>query len=102
MWVCEHLDNVVNLFISEWLELLISATLSNINLPQTIRFKFPFSRKSLEKSQIKDITAVWKSISNHTNIQLEVYRNTEEVLKPLMVSMKTDSRPPDISKFLLL
>ena len=33
-WVCEHLDNVVAQYIRKWLDLSISATLSNIILPQ--------------------------------------------------------------------
>ena len=46
-WVCEHLDNVVAKFIRKWLELPISATLSNITLPQTkfgLNILFPFTK----------------------------------------------------------
>ena len=94
-WVCDHLDNAVVQYIRKWLELPISDTLSNIILPQNkfgLNIPFPSTkfvqhktilRNALKTSQNKDIKALCKSTSNHTNIQHEVYRNTKEVLKAI-------------------
>ena len=35
------------------------------------------------KCTYEDINALWKSTSNHTNIEYDVYRNTKEVLKAI-------------------
>ena len=94
-WVCEHLDSVVAKFIRKWLDLPISATLSNITLPQTkfgLNILFPSTkfaqcqtvlRNVLKNSQNEDIKALWKFTSSHTNIQYDMYRNTKEVIKAI-------------------
>ena len=94
-WICEHLDNVVAKFIRKWLDLPISATLSNITLPQTkfgLNILFPSTkfaqcqtvlRNVLKNSQNEDIKALWKFTSSHTNIQYDMYRNTKEVIKAI-------------------
>ena len=94
-WVCEHLDNVVAQYIRKWLVLPISATLSNIILPQNkfgLNIQLPYTkfiqcqtvlRSALKNSQNEDIKGLWKSTSNHTNIQYDMYKNTKEVLKAI-------------------
>ena len=83
-WVCEHLDNVVAQYIRKWLDLPISATLSNIILPQNkfgLNIQFPsikfiqcqtILRNALKYTQSEEIKKLWKSTSNHTNIQYDV------------------------------
>ena len=94
-WVCEHLDNVVAQYIRKWLDLPISATLSNIILPQnkfSLNIQFPsikfiqcqtILRNALKYSQSEEIKKLWKSTSNHTNVQYDAYRNTKEALKAI-------------------
>ena len=94
-WVCEHVDNVFAQYIRKLLDLPISATLSNIILPQNkfgINFLLPSSkfvqchtvlRNTLKTSQNDDIKALWKCTSNHTDIEYDVYRNTKEILKAI-------------------
>ena len=68
----------------------ISATLSNIILPQNkfgLNFLLPSTkfvqcqtvlRNVLKTSKNDDIKALWKFSSNYTNIQYDVYKNTKE------------------------
>ena len=91
-WVNEMLDTVVSKYIRKWLELPISATLSNILLPYN-RFglnvvlpstKFlqcqTVSRKALQSSPNEDINKLWTETSNYKNIQYDTYKNTKDVL----------------------
>ena len=86
------LDTVVSKYIRKWLELPISATLSNILLPYN-RFglnvvlpstKFlqcqTVSRKALQSSPNEDINKLWTETSNYKNIQYDTYKNTKDVL----------------------
>ena len=87
-WVCEHLDNNIARYLRKWLELPASATLSNIVLPYNkfgLNIQLPSTkfiqcqtvlRDALRTSQNKNIQALWKSTSSHTNIQHDTYRNT--------------------------
>ena len=94
-WVCEHLDNVVAQYIRKWLDLPISATLSNIILSQNkfgLNIQLPsikfiqcqtILRNALKNSQNEEIKKLWKSTSNQTNIQYDVYRNNKEALEAI-------------------
>ena len=92
-WVIETIDSVANKYIRKWLEIPISGTLSNVYLT---RNKFgpnvlPPSvkiiqcqtvlRNALKSSPNESIKELWKSTSNHTNIQYDVYKSTKEVQK---------------------
>ena len=92
-WITENLDSLVNQYLRKWLEIPISGTLSNTFLP---RNKFGLNiippsikfiqcqtvlRNALKNSRNDSIQALWKTSSNYTNIQYDVYRSTKEVLK---------------------
>ena len=94
-WVDETLDPIVSKYIRKWLELPISATLSNILLPYN-RFglnvvlpstKFlqcqTISRKALQSSPNEDINKLWTETSNYKNIQYDTYKNTKDVLSTI-------------------
>ena len=94
-WVNETLDSIVSKYIRKWLELPISATLSNILLPYN-RFglnvvlpstKFlqcqTISRKALQSSPNEDINKLWTETSNYKNIQYDTYKNTKDVLSTI-------------------
>ena len=84
-WVCEHLDNNVAKYLRKWLELPVSATLSNIVLPYNkfgLNIQLPSTkfiqcqtvlRNALRTSPKKDIQALWKSTSSHSNVQYDTY-----------------------------
>ena len=91
-WVNEKLDCIASNFIRKWLELPISATLSNVQLPHN-RFGLNIilpstkllqcqtvSRKALQSSPNDKIKNLWKETSNHKNVQYDKYRNTKDVL----------------------
>ena len=91
-WVNEKLDCIASNFIRKWLELPISATLSNVQLPHN-RFGLNIilpstkllqcqtvSRKALQSSPNDEIKNLWKETSNHKNVQYDKYRNTKDVL----------------------
>ena len=93
--VNETLDPIVSKYIRNWLELPISATLSNILLPYN-RFglnvvlpstKFlqcqTVSRKALQSSSNEDINKLWTETSNYKNIQYDTYNNTKDVLSTI-------------------
>ena len=93
---CEHLDNKnVAKYLRKWFELPVSTTLSNIVLPYSkfgVNTQLPSTkfiqcqtilRNALTTSPNKDIQALWKSTSSHTNIQYDTYRNTKDVLKAI-------------------
>ena len=92
-WICETLDTLASRYIRKWLELPISATLSNVFLP---RNKFGLnvilpstkftqcqtvSRSSLKTSMNEDINKLWSITSTNKNIQYDMYKNTKDVLK---------------------
>ena len=94
-WICETLDTLASRYIRKWLELPISATLSNVFLP---RNKFGLnvilpstkftqcqtvSRSSLKTSMNEDINKLWSITSTNKNIQYDMYKNTKDVLKAL-------------------
>ena len=80
-------------YIRKWLELPISATLSNVYLtsnkfglniiPPSTKFTQCQTtiQTSLKSSPNESITHLWKSIKNHTNIQHDQYSSTKEVIK---------------------
>ena len=91
-WVNEKLDCIASNFIRKWLELPISATLSNVQLPHN-RFNLNIilpstkllqcqtvSRKALQSSPNDEIKNLWKETSNHKNVQYDKYRNTKDAL----------------------
>ena len=91
-WVTENIDNLVSKYIRQWLELLISATLSTLVLSKS---KYGFSlvlpstkfaqcqvvfRNALKSSPNNDINALWSRTSSGCKIQYDQYRNTNQVL----------------------
>ncbi|CAB4005262.1 Hypothetical predicted protein [Paramuricea clavata] len=92
-WICETLDNVATKYIRKWLELPISATLSNVYLPQNkfgLNIILPLtkfiqcqtvSRSTLKASINEDINKLWSITSTNKNIQYDIYKNTKDVLK---------------------
>ena len=92
-WICKTLDTLASRYIRKWLELPISATLSNVFLP---RNKFGLnvilpstkftqcqtvSRSSLKTSMNEDINKLWSITSSNKNIQYAMYKNTKDELK---------------------
>ena len=89
-WICETLDTLASRYIRKWLQLPISATLSNVFLP---RNKFGLnvilpstkftqcqtvSRSSLKTSMNEDINKLWSITSTDKIIQYDMYKNTIE------------------------
>ena len=101
-WVIEKLDSTVSTYIRKWLELPISATLSNVLLPQNkfgLNVILPstkflqcqsVSRKALKLSPNEEIKSLWKDTSCYKNIQYDTYQNTKHVLNPSGKNTKTD------------
>ena len=92
-WVCENLDSIATKFLRKWLELPISATLSNVYLPYS-KFglnvilpstKFTqcqtVSRAALKSSINENIRELWSITCTNRNIQYDIYSNTKDVLK---------------------
>ena len=92
-WVCENLDSIATKFLRKWLELPISATLSNVYLPYC-KFglnvilpstKFTqcqtVSRAALKSSINENIRELWSITCTNRNIQYDIYSNTKDVLK---------------------
>ena len=83
----------MNGYIQKWLDILIFGTLSNdflerntfgLNIcPPSIKFTHcqTVLLNSLKESSNNSLKDLWKSSSCHTNIQYDVYKSTEEVLK---------------------
>ena len=94
-WVIEKLDSTVSTYIRKWLELPISATLSNVLLPQNkfgLNVILPstkflqcqsVSRKALKLSPNEEIKSLWKDTSCYKNIQYDTYQNTKPVLNSI-------------------
>ena len=91
-WVNEKLDNIASTYIRKWLELPISATLSNVLLPRNkcgLNIILPstkflqcqtVSRKALKTSPNEATNNLWKDTSNYKNVQYDSYKNTKDVL----------------------
>ena len=94
-WVIEKLESTVSTYIRKWLELPISATLSNVLLPQNkfgLNVILPstkflqcqsVSRKALKLSPNEEIKSLWKDTSCYKNIQYDTYQNTKHVLNSI-------------------
>ena len=79
-------------YIQKWLELPISATLSNVLLPRNkcgLNIILPstkflqcqnVSRKSLKTSPNEATSNLWKETSNYKNVQYDSYKNAKDVL----------------------
>ncbi|CAB4041462.1 Hypothetical predicted protein [Paramuricea clavata] len=92
-WVCETLDGIATKHIRKWLELPISATLSNVYLPYNkpgLNVILPstkfiqcqtVSRLALKSSTNENIRELWSITSTNRNIQYDIYPNTKDVLK---------------------
>ena len=92
-WVVQHLDTIVAKFVRHWLELPISATLSqliisksnyglSLILPSTKFIQCQTTiRKALKSSPNPDIRHLWQDSSQYTNVQYDHYKNTKQVLK---------------------
>ena len=92
-WVCETLDCIATKYFRKWLELLISATLSNVFLPKNkfgLNVILPstkfvqcqtVSRSALRSSINENIRELWSVTSSNRNIQYDIYTNTKDVLK---------------------
>jgi hypothetical protein len=80
-------------YIPKWLELPISATLSNVYLPYNkcgLNVILPstkfiqcqtVSRSALKSSINENIRELWSITSTNRNIQYDIYSNTKDVLK---------------------
>ena len=94
-WVINKLDSIASTYIRKWLELPISATLSNVLLPHNkfgLNIILPstkflqcqtVSRKALKSSPNEAINKLWKDTSNHKNVQYDKYKNTKDVLNTI-------------------
>ncbi|CAB3993869.1 Hypothetical predicted protein, partial [Paramuricea clavata] len=94
-WVNDKLDSIASTYIRKWLELPISATLSNVLLPHNkfgLNIILPstkflqcqtVSRKALKSSPNEAINNLWKDTSNHKNVQYDKYKNTKDVLNTI-------------------
>ena len=92
-WVCESLDCIATKYFRKWLELPISATLSNVFLPKNkfgLNVILPstkfvqcqtVSRSALRLSMNENIRELWSVTSSNRNIQYDIYTNTKDVLK---------------------
>ena len=92
-WIAENLDSIVNQYIRKWLEVPISGTLSNVYLTSNkfgLNVILPSTkfvqcqttiRTALKLSPNESIKHLWKSTSNHTNIQYDQYSSTKDVIK---------------------
>ena len=92
-WVCETLDGIASKYIRKWLELPISATLSNVLLPKTkfgLNIILPstkfiqcqtVARSALKSSPNEDIKNLWEMTSTNKNVQYDIYKDTKDVLK---------------------
>ncbi|CAB4027156.1 Alkaline phosphatase, partial [Paramuricea clavata] len=92
-WVCETLDGIATKYIRKWLELPISATLSNVYLPYNkfgLNVILPstkfiqcqtVSRSALKSSINENIRELWSITSTNRNIQYDIYSNAKDVLK---------------------
>ena len=94
-WVIENLDNIASKYIRKWLELPISTTLSNVQLPHNkfgLNIILPstkflqcqiISRQALKTSPNEDIKNLWIDTCKHKNVQYDKYKNTKDVLNTI-------------------
>ena len=75
-WICETLDTLASRYIRKWLELPISATLSNVFLPRN-KFGLNVILPSTKFTQCQTVSKT----STNKNIQYDMYKNTKDVLK---------------------
>ena len=87
------LDGIASKYIRKWLELPVSATLSNVLLPQSkfgLNIILPstkfiqcqtVSRSALKYSPNVHINNLWAVTSTNKNIQYDIYKDTKDVLK---------------------
>ena len=92
-WICETLDGIASKYFRKWLELSVSATLSNVLLPQNkfgLNIILPstkfiqcqtVSRVALRSSPNVDSNNLWAVTSTNKNIQYDIYNDTKDVLK---------------------
>jgi len=92
-WVCENLDNRVSKYIRQWLELPVSAALSNIFLSKTklgLNIQLPSTkftqcqvvlRNALKSSTNQEVRDLWRCTSSSVNVQYDTYQNSKGVLK---------------------
>ena len=92
-WICETLDGIATKYIRKWLELPISATLSNVYLPHNkfgLNVTLPstkfiqcqtVSRLALKSSINGNMRELWSITSTNKNIPYDIYSNTKDVLK---------------------
>ena len=92
-WVCENLDNTVSKYIRQWLELPVSATLSNIFLSRTkvgLNIQLPSTkftqcqvvfRNALKSSTNQEVRDLWRCTSSSVNVQYDTYQKSKGVLK---------------------
>ena len=92
-WICETLNGIASKYFRKWLELPVSATLSNVLLPQNkfgLNIILPstkfiqcqtVSRVALRSSPNVDINNLWTVTSTNKNIQYDIYNDTKDVLK---------------------
>jgi hypothetical protein len=92
-WISENLDFLFTQYVRKWLEVPISGTLSNIYLtsnkfglniipPSTKVLQCQVTiRNALKSSPNESIIHLWKSTTNHTNIQYDQYSSAKEVIK---------------------
>ena len=113
-WVCETLDCIATKYIRKWLELPVSATLSNVFLPKN-KFglnvilpstKFTqcqtVSRSALKSSINEGVRELWSITSTNKNIQYDIYTNTKDVLKAFREKNEQRlQKKPNFTRFLL-
>ena len=92
-WLVQKLDTIVAKFVRHWLELPISATLSqliisksnnglSLILPSTKFIQCQTTiRNALKSSPNPDIRHLCQDSSQYTNVQYDHYKNTKQVLK---------------------
>ena len=96
-WISENLDSMVNQYIRKWLEVPISATLSNVYLttnkfglnviPPSNKFVQcqTTTRTALKLCQLSPNESIYntslESTNNHTNFQNDHYNSTKDALK---------------------
>ena len=92
-WISGNLDSLFTQYVRKWLEVPISGTPSNIYLtsnkfdlniipPSTKFLQCQVTiRNALKSSPNESIIHLWKSTTNHTNIQYDQYSSTKEVIK---------------------
>ena len=92
-WICETLDSIASKYIRKWLQLPISATLSNVLLPHNkfgLNIILPstkfvqcqtVARTALKFSPNQDIKNLWAITSTNKNVQYDIYKDTKDVLK---------------------